>query len=190
MPPQWPGMVSFERLSLRQLLVAGYTDIRRRLARRLGSEDLASEVLHETYLRLDSAGDTAIIHRPGDYIFRVALNIASDERRAGTRRLNYSEVEALYHFADLTIETEHEIEARSELAALGRAFDGLTPRQRGIMIAVRVNGTPHAELARHFHISERMVDKELRRALEHCADQLERTLVTRFGSRPPQSSHE
>jgi RNA polymerase sigma factor (sigma-70 family) len=183
-------MVSFERPSLRQLLVAGYTDIRRRLTRRLGSEDLASEVLHETYLRLGSAGDTAIIHRPSDYIFRVALNVASDQRRAGSRRLNYSEVEALYHFSDSVIETEHGIEARSELAALGRAFEGLTPRRRAIIIAVRVNGTPHAELARRFGISERMVDKELRRALEHCADQLERTLVTRFGSRPSQSSNE
>jgi RNA polymerase sigma-70 factor (ECF subfamily) len=42
------------------------------------------------------------------------------------------------------------------------------------MIAVRVDGTPHAELAKRFDISERMVDKELRRALENCGDQNER----------------
>jgi RNA polymerase sigma factor (sigma-70 family) len=183
-------MTNSNRLSLRQWLAAGYTDIRRRLARRLGSEELASEVLHEAYLRLDGAGDAAVIHRPGDYIFRVALNIASDQRRTVSRRLNYSEVEALYHFSDTVIDAERELEARSELAALGRAFEALTPRQRAIMIAVRVDGTPHAELADRFHISERMVDKELRRALENCADQLERTLITRFGSRPPQPSNE
>lgn len=176
--------------SLRQLLVAGYTDIRRRLTRRLGSEDLASEVLHETYLRLGAANDAAAIERPADYIFRVALNIASDQRRIGHRRLRYSEVEALYHFAAASIDAEREIEARSELAALGRAFDVLTPRQRAIMIAVRVDGTSHAALAERFGVSERMIDKELRRALEHCADQLERRLITRFGSRPPRSSIE
>lgn len=182
-------MTNSNRHSLRQWLSAGYTDIRRRLARRLGSEELASEVLHEAYLRLDGAGDTAaLIHRPSDYIFRVALNIAGDQRRTVSRRLSYSEVEALYHFADTIIDAEREIEARSELAALGRAFEALTPRQRAIMIAVRVDGTPHAELAKRFRISERMVDKELRRALEHCADRLERTLITRFGSRPPQTS--
>jgi RNA polymerase sigma factor (sigma-70 family) len=183
-------MAHSKRQSLRHLLVAGYADIRRRLARRLGSEDLASEVLHETYLRLDGGRAAATIHRPGDYIFRVALNVATDQKRASHRRLTYSEVEALYHFADASIDAEREIEARSELAALGRAFAALTPRQRAIMIEVRIDGTPHAELAKRFGVSERMIDKDLRRALEYCADQLERTLTTRFGSRAPQSSKE
>ena len=176
--------------SLRQFLVTGYADLRRRLTRRLGSEDLAGEVLHEAYLRLDRAGDSAVIDRPGDYIFRVALNIATDEKRSSQRRLTFSEVESLYHFSDATLDAEREMEARSELAALERAFLALTPRQRAIMIAVRIDGTPHAELARRFRISERMIDKELRYALEYCADQLERNLITRFGSRPPQSSSE
>lgn len=174
--------------SLRQLLIAGYSDMRRRLTRRLGSEELASEALHEAYLRLDGARDAAVIERPGDYIFRVALNIATDHRRTANRRLSYAEVEALYLFADAVNDAEREIEARSELAALGRAFEALTPRRRAILIAVRIDGTPHAELAKRFGISERMVDKELRRALESCADQLERTLITRFGSRAPRSS--
>jgi RNA polymerase sigma-70 factor (ECF subfamily) len=183
-------MANHNRQSFRQLLVAGYADIRRRLARRLGSEDLASEVLHETYLRLEETNSAALIDRPGDYIFRVALNIATDQKRATGRRLSYSEVEALYHFADASVDAEREIEARSELAALRRAFAALTPRQRAIVIAVRIDGTSHAELARRFGVSERMIDKDLRRALEHCADQLERRLITRFGSRPPQSSKE
>jgi len=168
--------------TLRQFLISGYTDMKRRLTRRLGSEELASEVLHETYLRLDPARSAAILLRPSDYIFRVALNIATDKWRDENRRLNYSEVEALYHFADTAIDAEQDIEMRSELAALARAFEALTPRQRAIVIAVRVDGTPHAALARQFGISERMIDKELRRALEHCASQLERTLITRFGS--------
>jgi RNA polymerase sigma-70 factor (ECF subfamily) len=181
-------MADSSRPFLRQLLVAGYSDIRRRLTRRLGSEELASEALHEAFLRLDGAREAAVLHRPGDYIFRVALNIARDHKRSDNRRLSYSEVEALYHLADSASDAEREIEARSELAALGRAFEALTARQREIVIAVRVDGTPHAELAKRFGISERMVDKELRRALENCADQMERTLITRFGSRAPQSS--
>jgi DNA-directed RNA polymerase specialized sigma24 family protein len=38
--------------SLRSLLLAEYVDFDRRLTRRLGSPDLASEALNETYLRL------------------------------------------------------------------------------------------------------------------------------------------
>ncbi|MDE1172638.1 MAG: RNA polymerase sigma factor [Parvibaculaceae bacterium] len=183
-------MANSNRLSLRQILVEGYYDMRRRLTRRLGSVELASEVLHEAWLRLDDARDAALLLRPNDYIFRVALNIASDRRRTDNRRLSYSEVESLYHFADTVLHADREIEARSEVAALGRAFEGLTQRQQAILIAVRVEGTPHAELARRFGISERMIDKDLRRALEHCANQLERTLNTRFSSHPFKSSTE
>ena len=184
------GMAESKLLSLSQAIIASYAELRRRLTRRLGSEDIASEVLHETYLRLDGVGDTGVVHRPADYIFRVALNIASDKRRSDNRRLTYSEVEALYHFAEMATDGEQEIESRSELAMLARAFDALTARQRAIVIAVRVDGVPHAELARRFGVSERMIDKDLRKALEFCADRLERVLNTRFGSYPPKTSTE
>jgi RNA polymerase sigma factor (sigma-70 family) len=180
-------MAESNQTALRRFLMTGYHDLRRRLIRRLGSAELASEALHETYLRLDRVGEAAV-QRPNDYIFRIALNIASDLKRTDKRRLNYSQIEALYHTADAVIDAERQLEARSELAALEHAFQQLSPRQRAILIAVRVEGVPHAELARRFGISERMVDKDLRRALEHCADQLERTLTTRFGSRPFKSS--
>lgn len=179
--------MSLNQMTLRQFLVDGYSDLRRRLVRRLGSAELASEALHETYLRLEGAGD-AVVQRPRDYIFRVALNIARDHTRADKRRLNYSEVEAMYHVDGAVIDAERQLEARSELAALERAFQQLPPRQRAILIAVRIEGVAHAALANRFGISERMVDKELRHALEYCADQLERTLFTRFGSRPFKSS--
>ncbi|UZE50512.1 RNA polymerase sigma factor [Rhodopseudomonas sp. P2A-2r] len=181
-------MAESKLLSLSQTIVSGYVELRRRLTRRLGSEELASEVLHETYMRLDSVGDTGVVQRPDDYIFRVALNIANDKRRSDNRRLSYSEVEALYHFAEAATDGEQDIQARSELAMLARAFDALTTRQRAIVIAVRVDGTPHAELARRFGVSERMIDKDLRKALEFCADRLERVLTTRFGSYPPKTS--
>src|SRR5262245_45555907 len=103
-----------KRVLLRQFLVASYIELRRRLVRRRSSDELASEVLHEAYLRLDQR-DTDV-QRPNDYILRVALNIANDKRRSDNRRLTYSEVEALYHFADAIVDGEREVESRSELA--------------------------------------------------------------------------
>jgi RNA polymerase sigma-70 factor (ECF subfamily) len=39
--------------SMVQLFLTSYEDFRVRLRTRLGSEDLANDVLHETYLRVD-----------------------------------------------------------------------------------------------------------------------------------------
>ena len=47
-----------------KLLLASYDDFRTRLKRRLGSEDLAADVLHETYLRVDRLGDVGEVKRP------------------------------------------------------------------------------------------------------------------------------
>jgi RNA polymerase sigma-70 factor (ECF subfamily) len=57
----------------------------------------------------------------------------------------------------------------------------LTPRQRAILVAARVEETPQADIARHFGISTRMVGKELRKALEHCGRRLDRKVTQRFG---------
>ena len=40
--------------TLRNLLLADYSGLDRRLTRRLGSADLASDVLQETYLRVEA----------------------------------------------------------------------------------------------------------------------------------------
>ncbi len=40
-----------------KLFLASYDDFKARLKRRLGSEDLACDVLHETYLRVDRLDD-------------------------------------------------------------------------------------------------------------------------------------
>ncbi|MCK9917125.1 hypothetical protein MXD81_49095 [Microbacteriaceae bacterium K1510] len=80
---------------LRDLLVDRYNDFKHRLARRLGSSELAAEALQETWLRLDRPGRPGALQRPDAYLFRIALNIAADRRDADRRRLALSEVEAL-----------------------------------------------------------------------------------------------
>ncbi|UPT99666.1 RNA polymerase subunit sigma-70 [Bradyrhizobium barranii subsp. apii] len=86
--------------SLRTLLLAEYVDFDRRLTRRLGSSDLASEALNETYLRLEGMRELGPVRSPKAYLFRIALNIAADRRRAEKRRLTVDEVDALLEIPD------------------------------------------------------------------------------------------
>ena len=57
-------MVATGRAFLRQLLVSSYDDLKRRLTRRFGSADMATEVLHETWLRLDQIAEIPAVRRP------------------------------------------------------------------------------------------------------------------------------
>ena len=169
---------------LQQLLVSGYTDLKLRLKLRLGSEALATEILHETYLRLSQLGAAGPVQSPKAYLLRVALNVAATGRKADSRRLTRSEVEFLRHGSDHTADPALIAEGRSEIEALQRALDDLSARRRAILLAARIEEASHQDIARRFGISTRMVEKELKLALEYCAERLDRKVVQRFGPRP------
>ena len=169
-------------LSLLGLFMEWQPELRRRLRRRLGSEELVNDVLQETYLRVERMGDSSVVsHNPEGYLFRMALNVAADQRQAESRYLTGEEVEELLHFADDALDPARIVHARMEVAALEQAMAELTERQRAILVASRVDDLPQQEIADRFRISVRMVGKELKRALEHCGQRLDRRVVQRFG---------
>jgi RNA polymerase sigma factor (sigma-70 family) len=151
---------------------ARYDEIKAKLARSLGSRDLADEVMHETYLRLRHTEVVGAIQKPDAYIFRTALNIATDKRREANRRASLAEVLAVTQLDDDMRDLSREMEARLQVEVLKLALAELPPRRRAIFVAARVDGISHEEIARRLNLSRTMVQKELRRAIDHCLDRL------------------
>lgn len=166
---------------MRGILEAGYQRFQERLRRRLGSDALATEVLHETWLRIGRMGDAGVVQRPESYLFRMALNVAADRREAESRKLSAAEIVTLRHMMDEVLDPERIAEARAEMVTLEAALNELTPRRRAIFVLARVNEMKHDEIARRFGISARMVEKELVQALQHCSQRLGRKVIRRFG---------
>jgi RNA polymerase sigma factor (sigma-70 family) len=166
---------------LRQVLADKYEELKRRLTRRTGSEDLASEVLHETWLRLGAASEQSPVRSPGAYIFRSAINIAADRRRADDRRASALEISEILDVADETSDPARSVEARLDLEMLEHALEELTDRRRTILLASRLHGYTLRQIAERLQISQRMVEIELKHALEHCAERLKRKLTRHFG---------
>ncbi|SEH55120.1 RNA polymerase sigma factor [Magnetospirillum fulvum] len=174
---------------LRALLVTKYDDFRKRLARRLGSDDLARELLHETYLSLGRTDKPASVQQPEPYLFRIALNIAADRHRAESRKATAQEIEAALELVDETVRIEEVVEARRDLAALEDAIQALPPRRRTIFLAARVHEQPIQGIADSLGISRRLVELELKRALVYCAERLDRPLIQRFGPMASKTSY-
>jgi RNA polymerase sigma-70 factor (ECF subfamily) len=167
--------------ALRDTLVARYDDLRRRLTHRLGSAELAGEALQDTWLRLDQGTGLASVRSPLAYLFRMAFNIAIDRKRAHNRRLIATEVEALLDVADDAPDAARILEARREIAALSDIMAELPPRQRSILLAARLDGTPQRKIAEELGISLSLVEKELKLAQEYCAARLGRTRLRSTG---------
>jgi RNA polymerase sigma factor (sigma-70 family) len=151
--------------ALRQLLVEQYEEAKLRLTRRLGSEELASESLHETWLRLNNVGDAGSVERPFAYLLHIAFNIARDRLRAESRRARPSEINAVLGVADPAPGPEAQTAARLELAVLARAISDLPERSRTILLASRVEGLTHQAIASRLGISKRTVQYELERTV-------------------------
>ena len=175
--------------ALQDLLLADYTDLDRRLARRLGSADLASDVLQETYLRLEGTNEIGPVRSPKAYLFRIALNIAHDRRRAENRRLTVEEADSLLDIPDDQPDAARVIEDRSEVNLLKRAIAELPERRRRVLILSRIEGLPNREIAKRLGVTVRTVETDLKQAIEHCAQRLKRPARNKFGFHRPESSY-
>ncbi|WP_275190619.1 sigma-70 family RNA polymerase sigma factor [Bradyrhizobium sp. CSA112] len=153
--------------ALRRLFVDGYDDLKVRLIRRLGSADRAGDALHDTWLRLDRLETVGAVQSPRNYLFRIALNVAYQQRRLETRHVSATEVEGLLDIPDDAPSPEEIVLARSDLDAFRSILAELPARRRAIFLAARIGNVPRQTIADRLGISRRLVAKELFLAHKH-----------------------
>jgi RNA polymerase sigma-70 factor (ECF subfamily) len=171
---------------LRARLVENYGVLIKQLTRRLGSTDFAYEALHETFLRLDRVSDATAVTSPTDYIMRTAINVAKDRWKSPNHRAG-GEVDALLNVSDETPDPARIVEARLEIEAFKRALAELPARPREVLHSISIEGRSADEVAKQLDVSVRTVESDLRKALKHCADGLDRKLISRLGGPRPRS---
>jgi RNA polymerase sigma factor (sigma-70 family) len=167
--------------SLRERFIFKYDIFRARLRKCLGSDELARESLQETWLQLARRDGVSSVLQPDSYLFGIALNMAAGLKRTETRHASRREIEAAIDFADDAAGPAEIVEGRFNLKELESAIQDLPPRQRTILLAARIQEIPIATIANSLGLSRRMVEIELKRAIEHCAARLGRPVIQRFG---------
>lgn len=178
-------MTGVNRTTLRDVLAADYSGLFKRLTRRLGSSELAGDALQETFLRVERMSNAPAINSPKDYLFRIALNVATDRRRVEQRHLSLDAVDALLDIPDEAPDAAAIMEGRQDIEALDRALAELPVRARQVFMAAVVKKQPDHEIAAELGVSIRTVEIDLRNALKHCAERLDRTLIRRTGGPRP-----
>ncbi|MDF9619645.1 RNA polymerase sigma factor [Pseudomonas entomophila] len=166
--------------ALLKLFLNSYDALRLRLKRRFGCDDLAHDVLQETYLRVDRMEAVHNLQKPDAYLYRMALNVAADRREADARLLTGAEIEVLLQVAE-DQDPARIVGGQREIQNLLGALYELPARRRRIFIAARLEEASHLEISQRFGISTRTVEKELKAALGHCAMRLDRKAFQRFG---------
>jgi RNA polymerase sigma-70 factor (ECF subfamily) len=147
------------RAALRELLVGSYSELKARLTRRLGSAGLASDVLQDTWLRLERASPMGPVRFPKSYLLRIAYNIALKRRWAALETVTLDDARSGLNLVDDAPDSAAIVESRADIVMLKEAVAELTPRQQDILFASRLDNVPLAELAVRHGISQRWVER-------------------------------
>lgn len=161
-------------LVLRELLVHRYEELKKRLTRQFGSEEIASETLHETWLHLQREGDAGSVHSPRSFVLRTAANLAKDRQRAERRRAKRSDIEDALDVPDVAPSPARVVQAKMDLQIVKLAIAELPIRTQTVLIASRLQGLTHQQIAEQLGISRRTVLYELKRAVVHLEERLEK----------------
>jgi RNA polymerase sigma factor (sigma-70 family) len=169
---------------LRQLLLRDYAKLRDRLMRRFGSTDLATEILHDTWLRLEASEASGPVLNPVAYLYRMALNVAADSKKADHRWVDKATIEALRRRDDHELDPEQILQGREDWEMLTEALGELTPRRRAIFVAARLEERSYRDIAKQFGVSIDTVDRELRLAFDFFAERLGKKRHVQRGPKP------
>lgn len=144
------------------------------LQARLHSVQEAREVAQEAYVRLLGLDQRDAINFQKTYLFRIATNLANDRLRH--RRVE-RKVEPLVFFDDPETSTEpsadRQYAGRQELEIVLAALEALPPKCLEALLLHRVDGHTFEETAEILNVNPRTVRRLVKRAIEHCAYELD-----------------
>lgn len=158
-----------ETLSVHDTIRRYHDSLIRFLRQRLRVKEDAVDIAQEAYIRMLQYEGSQKIDSPSSMLFRIAINIATDQFRADAAR----QVSGQVSIDDMELPSQQpsvdrEIAAEQDLELLYQAIEGLPPKCRQVFLLSRAQRMTYPQIAAHCGISIKMVEKHISRALEIC----------------------
>jgi RNA polymerase sigma factor (sigma-70 family) len=162
-----------ENADLLDYLTKRYTQLKQTLTRLLGNDELASDALHDAWVRLNAKEDYGVVDNPGAYVTRMSVNIAVNAYNKDSRLLTGEAAHAVLEtLRDPAPGPEQIAQARSEWEVVAKALEQAPKRRRHAARLVYLEGLDMREAAKRLKVSERTVRYELK----YFRDEVDRML--------------
>lgn len=153
-------------------------DLQRFLNSRLKCAELAADLTHETYIRLDKKVKDSPPDNARALAFRIALNLAIDYQRKKQVRSRYesdlSYDVALELSSNQAVEPDKKLIAQQRMQQMKQALDALPVKTRTVFYLHSVEGLKYSEIAERMGISVSGVNQHLAKAMTFCASKMEK----------------
>lgn len=137
------------------------------LRARLRSDQEARDVAQEAYVRLLQLDRLGTISYLRTYLFRTALNIATDRLRSASAR-NFAHRDPIFNLGVDELSPDRTALAEDELRVVAAALESLPPKPRYAFLLHRFADLDVDEVAKRLGVTERMVRNYIVKALLCC----------------------
>jgi RNA polymerase sigma factor (sigma-70 family) len=137
------------------------------LRKRLGCADKASDLAHDTFVRLISQRDNPELREPRAYLSTIARSLMIDMFRRRTLEQAYLDTLASQP-EQLDVSPETRAIIVETLVEIDTLLDGLGSRAREIFLLAQLDGLSFVEIGRCLELSTNTVRKHFVRAMAHC----------------------
>ena len=166
--PGVPGAVS----RILEVYKGNKTALKQYLRRFVARAEDVEDIAQEAFLRAFAAESIGEIQSPKAFLFRVARNVALNERarqsHVSTVPLeDFGETNVLY---DSQVTVEDQVEGRESLHLFARAVAELPPQCARVFLMRKVYGLTCKEIALRLEISESTVEKHVALGLLRCSN--------------------
>ena len=161
--------------NIANLLTTHRQELNRFAIHKLGSPEVASDILQDAYLRLANYKTTEEISNPRAFVFRIVSNLIIDHQRKSVNRIPHDADEEVLHAIPDQQVLEKNIADQQRLDAIAVAMAELPEKCQNAFYLNRVEGYTHKEVAEKLQLSESMVAKHLVRAMRHCREHLKQS---------------
>jgi RNA polymerase sigma factor (sigma-70 family) len=137
------------------------------LRARLGNAADASDLAHDTFLRVMTARSELPIREPRSYLSAIARSLLIDKVRCRTIEQAYLQALALRP-EPVEVSPEIRLSIIEMLVSIDALLDELGTRTRNIFLAVQLEGLTYAAVAERYGVSVTTVKNHLIRAMTRC----------------------
>ncbi|AUW57584.1 RNA polymerase subunit sigma-24 [Sphingobium sp. SCG-1] len=156
-------------IALSRLLIAERPSLVRWMARIVGSEPAAEDVAQSLYIRVQTVRDHPPIVNKRSFLFRLALNLAVDHLRSARRHdARFADNVNTSHVASAEPNAEVRLLDQEKVRRIAAIVETMPLRCRQVFVLIKLDELSVAETATRLGISQDMVRKHIRHALQIC----------------------
>lgn len=132
------------------------------------NREIAEDLLQDTFVRLTKVPGIEVIREPKAFLMKISTNLALDHLRQQKKAPIFDSEDAYAEITSSDLDQLESIIKERNLTQLKQAISHLPDRAKEALILARLNEMTLKEVAKEMNISQTMVEKHLKNALQKC----------------------